>query len=132
MDRPLQCRISPSNIAKVFCIAVLLLSGLAIVRADLPLYWQGVLMLLASWLTGRAIQTVRRPAVRCIAWQTGQWHISGPGLSEDAVVDREIFFVAGLISLTFSLSSGKKCQVLLWPDSADAESLRCLRRILLQ
>ncbi len=132
MDRPLQCRISPSKIAQFFCITVLLLSCLAIVLADISLCWQVLLVLLVGCLTWHAIQTVRRPLVQCIGWQAGQWRIVGRGLADDVAVGSEIFFVAGLISLSFSLPSGKKRQVLLWPDSADAESLRCLRRILLQ
>lgn len=134
MDRPLQrqiqLQIRPSRLAHSYCSGVCGLAWLAIAAADLPWWSQALLAGLVGWQGWRALRAIRQPRIACIRWQDGQWRLQGSNAVTEVVLDKRFFLTAGLVSLPFQSLTGEACRIVLWPDSADADSLRRLRVLL--
>lgn len=138
MDRPLQIRTRalqiqtrPSRIAQRYCAGVIFLSWLGIGLADLPWFVQ-VLSCAAiavyGWCVIRSLQVM---PIRMLECRDGNWFLRKDDCLFDAELGKKIFIGAGIVSLPFSLTNGERLQLVLWPDSSDADSLRRLRVALL-
>ena len=130
MDRPLRLEIRPSRLAQVYCSSACGLAWFAMAVADLPWWSQVLLAGLVGWQGWCALRAIRQPPVTCLQWQDGQWRLQGPDVAVDAVLGSRMFLTAGLVSLPFRSLAGKVYRIVLWPDSADADSLRRLRVLL--
>lgn len=130
MDRPLQIQTRPSRIAQRYCAVIIFLSWLGIGLADLPWFVQ-VLSCAAiavyGWFEIRSLQVLPVQMLEC---RDGNWFLRKEDGLFDAELGKKNFLGAGIISLAFSLQ-GKQLRLVLWPDSADADSLRRLRAMLL-
>ena len=131
MDRPLQIQTRPSRIARYYCAIVISLSWIGIALADLPWFVQVLSCALAAvygWFVFRSLQVLPIQMLEC---RGGNWFLHKDDRLLDAELGKKIFIGAGIISLPFRLRSGEPLQLVLWPDSADTDSLRRLRAALL-
>jgi len=108
-----------------------LLSWLAIGLADLFLFVQGFLVAIVAAYGWHAIRQLRTLPFSLLECRNKNWSVR---ISEDmhaVELQKNIFVGAGIIALSFRLPTGKKIRAVLWPDSADVDSLRRLRAVLL-
>ena len=136
MDRPrqiplLQINIKPSRIARYYCVVVILLSWFAIGLADLSLALQIVLSVIAASYGLQAIKHLRTLPFFSLEYRNQNWYARIDDVLRAVELEKNIFVGAGMITVSFQLPTGKKIRVVLWPDSADAVSLRRLRAVLL-
>lgn len=138
MDRPqclhpesLQLHIGSSRIAGYYCTVVMLLSWLGIGLAALPWCLKIILFVVVAVYSWLAFRSLRISAIPGLEFRNGSWILQRDDGLQEAVLEKKIFLGAGIISLPFRLQSGKSIRLMLWPDSADAESLRQLRAALL-
>ncbi|HSC75632.1 MAG TPA: protein YgfX [Pseudomonadales bacterium] len=138
MDRPrhnhpetLQLRLKPSRIARYYCVVVVLLSWLAIGLADLFLPAQALLMAVAGIYGWVAIRQLQALPFLALEYRNKNCFVCVDHVWRAVALERNIFVGAGMITLSFRLPAGKKNRAVLWPDSADADSLRRLRAVLL-
>lgn len=132
MDRPLRCPVKPSRFAQYCCCGMVALCCLAVCLADLSWYWQALLAAQVIGAGWRTVMAIRRSPVEAITCDAGQWQLVLAGSGQAVVPGRDTFIAAGIISLQCHLPSGKRCRIVLWPDSAPADSLRSLRKALLR
>lgn len=130
MDRPLQIRIRPSHIARRYCVLVILLSWTGIGLADLPWGVQALSFAAVSMYGWLVIRSLQSQPIQMLECRQGDWFLRKADGLLDAELGKKIFVGAGIISLPFRLQ-GERLQLVLWPDSADADSLRRLRVTLL-
>ena len=136
MDRPLQTpllhiKIKPSRIARYYCVVVILLSWLAIGLADLSLAVQMLLATIATAYGWRAMLQLRILPFSSLECRNKNWSVRIDDVLHIVELQHNFFVGAGIIVLSFQLPTGKKMRAVLWPDSADADSLRRLRTVLL-
>ena len=136
MDRPLQTpllhiKIKPSRIARYYCVVVILLSWFAIGLADLSLAVQILLSAIAAAYGWRAIRQLRTLPFSSLECRNKNWSVRIGDIFHIVELQQNFFVGAGIIALSFHLQTGKKMRAVLWPDSADADSLRRLRAVLL-
>ena len=141
MDRPLHIKLKPSRIAHYYCAVVLFLSCLAIGLANLFLPLQVLLGVVAAVYGLHAIRQLKALPFSSLEYNNKKWSVrmgdalQASGLQEDNLqpveLQQNIFVGAGIIALSFQFSTGKKMRAVLWSDSADTNSLRRLRAILL-
>lgn len=136
MDRLLQIpslhiQIKLSHIAQYYCAAIILLSWLAIALAAVPLFVHMLLIAVVGAFGWRAMRQLQMLPVRAMEYRNGYWFLRVDDVLHTATLGKQYFLAYGMLSLPFHLPSGKTLRVVLWPDSADADSLRRLRVILL-
>ena len=131
MDRPLHITIRSSRIAQYYCVAVMLLSWLGIGLADIPWFMQLLLATCVVAYGWRAMLPTQLLAIRQLDYRGGSWFLHVADTVCEVNPGKKFFIGAGIISVPFTADAGKKYRLLLWPDSADADSLRRLRATLL-
>ena len=136
MDRPrqipiLQINIKPSRIACYYCVVVILLSWFAIGLADLSLSVHIFLCVIAAAYGWQAIKYLRTLPFFSLEYRNQNWYARIGDVLRAVELEKNIFVGAGMITVSFQLPTGKKIRVVLWPDSADAVSVRRLRAVLL-
>jgi hypothetical protein len=131
MDRPLHLHLKPSCVAQYYCAAIIFLSCLAIVLAALPLLVHVLLIAVVGVYGWHAIRHLRLLPVQTLEHRSGCWFVCVDDVLQSVDLEKNIFLGYGIISLSFILPTGRKKRVVLWPDSADADSLRRLRAALL-
>ncbi len=132
MDRPLQIHIKPSRIAQYYCAVVIVLSWLGIGLADLPWFVQALLVVLVLVHGWRVAISLQDPLIRALEYRNGDWYLlHGESGFCQTELEKKFFLGAGIIVLPFRLQCGECRRLLLWPDSADKDSLRRLRACLL-
>lgn len=127
MDRPLKIRIRSSRIAIYYCLLVTVLSFVAIGLTGLPLL---LCLLLGGWaavMGWRAVRAVRVPWVTGLECRAGDWFLCAGDFCCPVKFGQKIFLGLGIISVRLELETRKKIYLVLWPDSADEDSLRRLR-----
>lgn len=136
MDRPLQIlllhiKIKPSRIARYYCVVVILLSWFAIGLADLSWVVQiflGAIVAAYGWHAIRQLGALPFSSLEC---RNKNWSVRIGDVFHTVELQQNVFVGAGMIALSLQLPTGKKLRAVLWPDSADADSLRRLRAVLL-
>ena len=146
MDRPLHIKLKRSRIARYYCVVVIFLSWLAIGLADLSFPVQVLLSAVAAVYGWCAIRQLRKLPFYSLEYSNKKWSVQMndallasalqvSGLQESSLqaveLQKSIFVGAGIVALSFQLPTGKKMRTVLWPDSADTDSLRRLRAVLL-
>lgn len=138
MDRPqyvhlesLKLHLKLSRIAWYYCVVVILLSWLSIGLAALSWYVQVLLSLVVAAYGRQALRSLHNLTVSVLEFRNGSWLLHKADGLQEVMLEKKIFLGAGMMSLPFTLQSGKNIRLLLWPDSADADSLRRLRAVLL-
>lgn len=131
MERPLTILLKPSWVGQSYYIALMILCGLSIGLADMPLWAQGLLLALVLWRGFLAVQSERILFCQQLECCSGSWRLHVGGILSEAELAKDIFIGFGIVAMQFILPSGKRVRLLLWPDSAADECLRKLRVFLL-
>jgi hypothetical protein len=130
MDR-LNIPLKVSRHALLYCSAITALAAFAITQTALPVAVQVVLLLIVLFWGIRTIYAVLFPIFSTLQYRSGEWYLYSADEKHSVKLAEKIFIGAGLIVLPWVFSDGKKGSLLLWPDSAASDDLRCLRLLLL-
>lgn len=130
MDRPLQIHLKPSRIAQYYCLALLLLSLLAIVLTSFVFWIKALLVVMVFTYVLTACRQLQQVPFAILEWQQDEWCLHGRAESVMVSLQQKVFAGAGIVVLPFRSDSGKTIRLLLWPDSTDAGSLQRLRVLL--
>jgi hypothetical protein len=119
--------------SRILLVYVLGLHGLALLVLVLPLALPLVprltLMVLLLWQLGRALQRLRRPALKELIWQgDGHWQLFFRDGTERVITSPPQGFVwPWLVALKFRDDEGAVHRVLLLADMLPADQFRRLR-----
>lgn len=117
-----------------FLIASLVaLAALSLLLAPWPLWLRiGALAALVAGLVAQWRHGLAEPAPSCVEWRIdGGWWLIWPGAAEPVPAElRQSRVLGALIALDLRVedgAAGRHLSLRLWPDSADADTLRRLR-----
>lgn len=132
MDRPLLMPVSASRQLVWFLWGLLLLALMAISVCAWPVLWKSaaVVMLLVLFVT--EYRVVRHPPVQALHHEQGQWQVLREGCWHVVRIGRPRVVTGSWVILPWQSEVTRERQwLVLLSDSADQDSLRRLRRVLL-
>ena len=131
MERQLYLRLKPSRTFRIYLLVLLLLCWCAIALAALPVAARFVIACAVTIVIWRHDRACRFPAVVAIALEGGVWQLETATGWQEARLGADSVVTYSITVLHFQWLNGSHHNVVLLPDSGDAESLRQLRVLLL-
>lgn len=123
---PLELELSPSKRQRKLLLFINALAAISILL--LPWHFLLRLVFLVSVLLLSYFLLYKTSACKRIVWQSGNhWLLTIDDVTSEAVLLPETLVSFWLVILLFRLEGGRRCSVLIWPDSVHADAFRRLR-----
>jgi hypothetical protein len=123
---PLELELSPSKRQRKLLLFINALAAISILL--LPWHFLLRLVFLVSVLLLSYFLRYKTSACKRIVWQSGNhWLLTIDDVTSEAVLLPETLVSFWLVILLFRLEGGRRCSVLIWPDSVHADAFRRLR-----
>jgi hypothetical protein len=123
---PLELELLPSSQQRKLLLFIYALAAISVLL--LPWHFLLRLVFLISVLLLSYFLMYKTSACKRIVWQSGNhWLLTTDDVTSKAVLLPETLVSFWLVILLFRFEDGRRCSVLIWPDSVHADAFRRLR-----
>ena len=123
---PLELELSPSKQQRKLLLFIYALTAISILLLPWPFLLRLVCLICVLLLSKFLLYKI--PSCNRIVWQSGNnWLLITGDVTSKAVLLPETLVTYWLVILLFRVEEGRRCSVLVWPDSVHYDAFRRLR-----